>query len=400
MGHEIRVLETKAELKRAAAIFYAALVAWPPPKADDVSEFYEPGRCIGVFDGSELVGTAASFTSWLSVPGGRRIPQAAITDVGVLPSHTRRGVAGALIRQQFADAAARGEIVASLRASEAVIYERFGYGVANSVVSVEIITDRARFRPTVPAGGPIRLIDPLTSWDLLAKIYDPIDHPGAIERHSYWWRGLQERVCRQDEVQYLVVHGNPGSEDGFAWYSPLNSDAWFSGKNRTIAVSDFIAHTASAYLGLLRFFCSIDLIERVRLGTMPLDHSLSVLLTDGRAVQTIGIRDETWLRLIDVEAALAARSYAGHGSVVIGVADDLLPANTGSYRVGTGGVSRTGDQPDLTTDVASLAAAYLGGTPWWQLALAGRVTERSAGALALVDSLFAVPKAPFSGTMF
>ncbi len=252
----------------------------------------------------------------------------------------------------------------------------------------------------MPHGGPVRLVDVPSAWDLLAKIYEPIDHPASIERHGYWWRGLRQHLGRHNDAHYVAVHGEPGAEDGFAYYQPLDTDAWFSGQDRTIVVHDLVTRSERAYLGLLRFLFSIDLVDRVRLGTMPVDHSLPVLLTDGRAVRTKDIRDETWLRFADVEAALAARSYAGAGSVVVDVVDELLPANTGRYRVGGGGVSRTDAPADLSLDVASLATTYLGGTAWWQLARAGRVVEHTAGALTAADALFAVQRAPFSGTMF
>ncbi|WP_327151684.1 sterol carrier protein domain-containing protein [Nocardia sp. NBC_01329] len=56
--------------------------------------------------------------------------------------------------------------------------------------------------------------------------------------------------------------------------------------------------------------------------------------------------------------------------------------------------------PILTADTAGLAAAYLGGTRWRHLALAGRVTEHRPGAAAAADVLFEVDEHPFSGTYF
>jgi GNAT superfamily N-acetyltransferase len=128
--YEIRELSDEKELTEALEVFMTSLVGLPVPSGEPgILEFMEPGRPLGLFvpgpDGSELVGTAGSFTSRLIVPGGARIPMAAVTDVGVLPTHTRQGLASALIRHQLQQTADRGEIVATLRASEATIYERF-----------------------------------------------------------------------------------------------------------------------------------------------------------------------------------------------------------------------------------------------------------------------------------
>ncbi|MEV3959428.1 sterol carrier protein domain-containing protein [Nocardia sp. NPDC050193] len=86
--------------------------------------------------------------------------------------------------------------------------------------------------------------------------------------------------------------------------------------------------------------------------------------------------------------------------LVVAVTDPILPANTGTYRIEDGGVTRVDEPADLGTDVSALAAAYLGGTRWRHLALAGRVTEHGPGAAATADALFEVDEHPFSGTYF
>ncbi len=53
-----------------------------------------------------------------------------MTSVGVLPSHRRQGVLTAMMRHQLAELRARGEFLAALLASDALIYRRFGYGPA------------------------------------------------------------------------------------------------------------------------------------------------------------------------------------------------------------------------------------------------------------------------------
>jgi predicted acetyltransferase len=361
----------------------------------------------------ELVATAGSFTSRLTVPGGANLPMSAVTDVGVLPTHTRRGLASALIRRQLQQSVERGESVASLRASEATIYERFGYGIASATAMVEVNVARARLRPTLPAAveseswssDQVRFVDPRTSWELLARIYAASAGTGRIERPQLWWNGHQWAANRNKDPLYVIVYGTPGAEDGYVRYHPSSTGPWFTASDRTIVVDDLVANTPQAYLALLRFLLSIDLVHRLVFGKLPVDHGLEKLLLDERAARTVGLDDETWLRLIDVQAALSARTYrrpeepAGTG-VTIAVTDALLPANTGGYRISPAGVHRTDDAPDLSLDVGTLASVYLGGTRWWQLAQAGRVVENRSGAIDIAEQLFRVDRAPFAGTMF
>jgi predicted acetyltransferase len=400
---EIRVVTGQAEQVRALEVFFQAFSALHPvPEAPLLEGLFEPGRTLVVEDGGAVVGTTSSFSSVLVVPGGARLPQAGVTDVGVLPTHTRRGLAGALLTAQLEDIARRGEPVATLRASEGVIYERFGYGIASQAARVELTMSRATLRPGLPSGGPVRFVDPATSWDLLERIYAMPDGvcAGTIDRPGYWWKAQKVFSSLTSGPSYVVVHGAPGAEDGFLRYRPSDAAGAPGTHGRNLGVFDFVVRSPEAYFGLLRFLFSIDLLHTVTLSPVPVDHSIEKLLLDERAARTSSIWDETWLRLIDVPTALAARTYNGDGRVAIAVSDRRLPANDGTYLVSAAGVSRTDAPAELSLDVSALATVYLGGTKWWQLAHGGRVTEHRAGALGAAEALFATERPPFAGTMF
>ena len=157
---DVRVLTDEA-LPSSVAVVRAALLA-PGPEEDFDAERsgHEPGRTHGAVDAGRVVGTAGAFTFDLTGPGGGRLPAAGITRVGVLATHTRRGVLTALMRAQLRDVAERGEPVAVLRASEAVIYGRFGYGAASRAAGRELRRERARLRADAPGRGPsLRFVD-------------------------------------------------------------------------------------------------------------------------------------------------------------------------------------------------------------------------------------------------
>ncbi|WP_019930619.1 GNAT family N-acetyltransferase [Nocardia sp. BMG111209] len=399
MTIEIDTLTDPAEVRAAGAIFRTAMVGLPPVPAEVADSLVEPGRTLGARLDGELVGGADSYTSRLAVPGGQWVSHAAVTHVGVLPTHTRRGVVSALLRHQLTEVAARGEVVASLRATQGGIYERFGYGVATSSATVEVDLRRARLRDTVPDGGPVRYLDPAARWAALPKIYatEGFSWTGAIDRPEYWWR-LQESVAAGGG--WTVVHGEPGAEDGFLRYRAADTDGWPRQPRRTVVVDDFVATTPAAFHGLVRHLLSHDILDRLIVTFTPLDSPLRHLFTDERAVTVTGVADETWLRLVDVPAALDRRTYRGGTPVVVAVTDSILPANSGHYRISAEGAVPTGDPADLSLDVAALAAVYLGGTAWRQLALAGRVHEHRPGAVDAADTLFATGIQPFGGTFF
>lgn len=405
MTIEIRVLDGEDELLAAANVFRTAMIGFPPLPdlpPGQITKLLEPGRTIGAFVGGQLVGTADAVTSRMTLPGGVMVGHAAVTHIGVLPSFTRQGIATALIRHQLRDFAARGEVVASLRASEATIYGRYGYGVASSSRTVEVHTARAVLRRDVGTGGPVRLIDPALAWELLPRIYaeNRSSRPGSIDRPEVWWQSLRLRTESSPQPYYVAVHGDPGAESGFARYRPVNTDRWFVSDQRTIAVEDFFAPTAEAYLGLLRFLLGLDLIDRVVFWMLPLDDPLPWLLADRRAARVTAVHDETWLRVVDVERALSARHYGGDGSLCIAVNDPVLPHNSACFAVNGDGAEPSERRAQLDVDVEGLAAVLLGGATWHDLALAGLARSDDPAALVVADRLFAVPVAPHAGFFF
>ncbi len=405
MTTEIRVLDSEDDLIAAANVFRTAMVGIPPLPdlpPGQITTLLDPGRTIGAFVGGQLAGTTDAATSTLTLPGGAIVNHAAVTHIGVLPSFTRKGIATDLVRHQLRDIAARGEVVASLRASEATIYERYGYGVASSFQSVEIQTARAALRPDVGAGGPVRLLDAAEAWEILPRIYDANrpSRPGTIDRPAVWWQGVRLRTEASSGAWYVAVHGDPGSESGFARYRPIDTDKWFVSDQRTIVVEDFFAPTTEAYLGLLRFLLGLDLVDRVMFWMLPLDDPLPWLLVDRRALRVTATHDETWLRVIDARSALTARQYIGGGSVTVAVNDPLLPNNSATFAITGDGVEATEQRAQLHVGVEGLGAVLLGGVTWRSLAVAGLARADESAALVVADRLFAVPDAPYAGVFF
>jgi predicted acetyltransferase len=405
MATEIRVLDSEDDLIAAANVFRAAMVGFPPLAGlapGQITTLLEPGRTVGAFADGQLVGTADAVTSRLTLPGPALVGHAAVTHIGVLPSFTRQGIATGLIRHQLRDFAARGEVVATLRASEATIYGRYGYGVASSSQSVEVRTARAALRRDVGPGGPVRLLDTAQAWELLPRIYaeNRPARPGTIDRPQVWWQGLRLRTESSPGPAYVAVHGAPGSESGFARYRPIDTEQWFISDQRTIVVEDFFAPSTEAYLGLLRFLLGLDLVDRVVFWMLPLDDPLPGLVVDRRSVRVTAMHDETWLRIIDAGAALTARGYVGDGTVTIAVNDPLLPTNSARFVIAGDGVAVTDGPPDLEVDVEGLGAVLLGGARWRDLAVAGLARADDPAALAVADRLFAVPEAPHAGFFF
>jgi predicted acetyltransferase len=387
---------------RGAHTLFRAAVHHPP--LDDVGwqqvcGSFLPGRAFGGYSDGVLVGTTMSTKMLMTVPGGAVVPSAAVSRVGVRADHTRRGALSALMREQLTALAAAGEPLASLRASEYAIYGRFGYGVATRGHDVLVDPKRAAFHPGAPVCGQVRLVDKADLMAVLPEVYRRIGpaRPGALHRNEAWWR-LNLNRPGIDEQKVAAVHTGPDGDDGFVIYHPMKNatadDPW----GALLQIDDLHAATTAATAALWRFVLRVDLVNQVKAWLRPLDEPLPLLLADPRALRTTDVGDETWLRLVDVQAALSARAWAGSDAVVLAVHDALLPTNSGSYRITPEGVSRVDDAPQLECDIAVLGRLYLGDVAPSVLAATGWLTAHDPAALPGADALFATGVVPWSGT--
>lgn len=132
---------------------------------------------------------------------------------------------------------------------------------------------------------------------------------------------------------------------------------------------------------------------------LPLDHPLLLMVAEPRRLG-FSLRDGLWVRVLDVKAALSARSYQAQGSLVIEITDEFCPWNAGRWKIGSDRVERTDEAPGLRCDITALGSVYLSGFTWTQLARALRVTELVSGAIALADTIFQTPRSPWCPEIF
>jgi predicted acetyltransferase len=354
-----------------------------------------------------MCGVARSFATDLTVPGGA-VPAAAVSAVGVLPTHRRQGHLSGLMRTQLDDVRDRGEPVAILIAAEYPIYGRFGYGPATEACGLRIDAGVTwRDAPT----GSIELASNEDVARAAAAVYDRARQatPGHISwEKDYWdWQvGIYtmddgDAAGRRDTPK-VIWYDASGEAQGVALYTVRGE--WIGNRpDGELSVSVVLAATAEAERELFRYLTSVDWIGAVRAGLRPVDDPVPLWLVDGRAARLVDHSDNVWARVVDLAAALTARCYAADGSLVLEVVD---PAGYAGGRValegGPGGAtcSPTTRSADLTVPVAALGAAYLGGTPWTRLAAAGWVDEHTPSAVELARVMFTPSRAPWCATSF
>jgi predicted acetyltransferase len=378
----------------------AAQVAFAEaPNDDDYarhSKMLPLDRFYAAYDNGTPVGTAADFPFLLTVPGGE-LAAGGVTWVGVMPSHRRKGILTQLMRRELDDIHERGEPLAVLWASEAAIYGRFGYGIAAPTVQMEADKSRFAFRDDPGPQGRVRMVELGAAVEPCMRIYEQVRTriPGFTARNREWWETYRladpEQWRQGNSPKYVGVVELDGEPQAYAIYR-IKQD-WQQGVSHSrVRLVETLATSTSAERELWRFVFGIDLIARVD-GRHDPGSPLFLMVVDPRSLN-LRVSEGLWLRLVDVEGALAGRSYASDDEVVVEVRDEFCPWNVGRWRIG-GGVVRTDDDAELELDVADLASAYLGAFSFSSLAAAERVRELSDGAVARADALFRTHRPPY-----
>ncbi|HZP89477.1 MAG TPA: GNAT family N-acetyltransferase [Actinomycetota bacterium] len=367
----------------------------------------ELDRCLAAFDGLEMVGGACAASFVLRVPGAE-VRAAGVTGVGVKPTHRRRGVNSALMRRQLDDVHEAGEAIAALHASEGGIYGRYGYGLASFLCAVDLERAGSRFvRGQPPGDGRVRLIERAEALETLRPVYEraTADRPGSVRLDARWFEYRFDETHHHGAEEpprfFFAAHESAGGLDAYAVYRIRHE--WPRGLPRyELILEDLQALTPEAYARMWRYVLDVDLVGRVRSWNRPVDEPLLRLLAEPRRLG-LTVRDGLWVRLVDLRAALEARTYAGEGAVTFEVHDPFCPWNEGRHLLEAGpeGAScRAGGAPDVVCTATELGAAYLGGVSFRALHRAGLVHEERRGALARADALFGWDPAPWCPFVF
>ncbi|MDQ4095066.1 MAG: GNAT family N-acetyltransferase [Actinomycetota bacterium] len=368
----------------------------------------EPKRTLAAFDGDEMVAAAAVYPFTLTIPGGQA-PSGGVTIVGVLPTHRRRGIVKSMMKRQLEQCRDIGEATAILWASEGAIYPHFGYGLATEHAAMELDRPSASFRSSKPPRGRTRLLSHDEALKVLPLVYDRVqaETPGMFARSPEWWdrHRLFDGKSRRDGAgpMFRVVVEIDGQPEGYALYRARSSWGDDGIHNGTLEVIEAIATNNDAEHTLWSFIFGVDLVDRVKAFFLPVDHPLKSMLADMRRLR-LRVRDALWLRVVDVSKALEERSYATEGKIVFELDDAFCPWNHGVWELeattNNGAVRKSDAGADIALTAEDLGAVYLGGNSFAQLHRAGRIEERSDGAVRAADDLFRTAKAPWCPEIF
>jgi predicted acetyltransferase len=358
----------------------------------------------GAWDVRRPVATYATFVKSMNVGAGGSLDVHLIADVTVRATHRRRGLLRAIISADLRRAAANGVAIAALHASEATIYERFGFGPAVFARHVEL--DTRRFVLRHPPAGRVEVTDPATLLELSPRVFDRFHARtvGSITRQAFYPSKIAgiwaEDRPSPDPFVRAALHYDPADRiDGYVTYRVADRPG-------AIEVIDLVFDSENARFGLWEYLASIDLVTLVGHRQGPATDPLTWAITNRRALRVVGEEDCLWLRVLDPVTALRARAYDADGEVRIAISDPLdicggiyhlaVREGTATVTAATSGETRA----DVSMDVATFGSLYLGGVRARVLARAGRISAGSPAGLDRFDALMSQEVVPHCITEF
>ncbi len=379
--------------------------------ADDFPSYIRtnlpPELTLAAFDGDDIVGTFGGLDLTLTVPGGAQVPMEGTTVVTVFPTHRRMGLMKRMMHMHLDNAVEAGKPLAGLWASESGIYERFGYGIATYCDAIKMDGRKVAFRDEIEVDR-VRRIPVEGASEILGPIYDERQRetPGMWARSDGWWYDILADLdwMKNGRTKLrIVVHDGPDGPDGYALYRQKggDSDDWHD--NGTVHVLEVIANTPRATASLWSYLTNIDLSPNVKYNNFPVDDDLGPMLKEGRRIQRVFKHEALYVRILDVIAALEARTYQHDGEILIGLKDSFRPHTAGTYRLtsegGVGRCAEVDETPDVTMDVEVLGAIYLGGPGAFGYAAASRI-QGAPEAIDRLNRLFRTAREPWCNWVF
>jgi predicted acetyltransferase len=396
------------ERRAVADTFRVALLSGPVNDETFAasSGAWDESDSLAAWDGDRCVGSVSAYRFDSTVPGGARVPTAGVTRVGVLPTHTRKGLLTRMLHRLLVESRERGNLLATLHASETTIYRRYGFGLATDASGAVVTTRSAKPWRKPASPGSTRLLRHTEVYDVVPPLYEHAARwrVGTISRPAWMWTRILKDASEPIGVpfgkgSFVAVHTTAdGTDDGYVFYDVDWDDEFATNPVGKGKVRDLWGASPAVELELWRYLLDIDLVVEWEAEARPVDDPVRRAMHDSRAYETRQRIDDQWVRILDVDAALSERTFGPADSTVsIEVRDPLFADNCSIWEVSSAGSTRSDRPADLTVDIATLSAAYLGAVSWNDLASIGAV-DASHDVVSRLDALFAARPIPFCGT--
>lgn len=345
-------------------------------------------------DGTQrIIGGRSRYDTALSLPGGARVPVAALAAVGVDPAARAHGAMRVLLRSHLDECRERGDAASVLMASVAGLYGRYGYGAASQCAHWQIDGAAAGLRADAPSAGSVHLEHGRGAE--LHRILDAVwnaagsARAGTMDRSDAWWNLVlsPEPTWLGGGKLHVAVHTSGGQPRGYALYTEDVDHGRQGLSEADVELKELVAVDAAAELDLWRHIAALPWLRRIDWHYGPIDPAPLFWLTDARQLRRMAQFDFLWVRPLDYPALMAARGFDQDGRVELQVNDPVFPDLAGRFDLvvdgGSGRWLPASGAAALTVSAGELGALMLGEGSAREMLAMGLITGSSAAAKEL-----------------
>ena len=330
---------------------------------------------------------------------GNAVALAGVSTVGTQPEYRRQGLLRRIQTQAFADMRDRGQSVAALWASQAAIYQRYGYAMTTVLRSYHVDTTDIGFHDGVWGSGCVERLSVNDAFDVIKSIYIRFVENRTCYLHrskALWLQNAMEEIEGQGPIHAGVHYDEEGKADGYIIYTLRANKVDHATRGQEIIIRDMAWLSIDGYRSMWEWLKRHDLVGRVSYQTAAVDDPAVELFAEPRLLHGVD-HEGIWLRVVDATSALGDRAYSSEGEITIGLTDDpLTPWNNRSIRLEAspeGAHVTSSKSADLQTSAKALASLYSGFRTARQLRAWGLI-EGEDHVIDTADRLFASSHAP------
>jgi predicted acetyltransferase len=299
---------------------------------------------------------------------GMDTPVAGVSFVGTLPVFRHMGCLRKVHERHFELLYEEGERpISILFASQAAIYQRYGYAIVSTHNSYNIAPGHIRFKSIkhLNKSGRFKQVRE-NETEILGNIYNQFVAPrtGYLIRDKFKWEtGVLSPPMTPGTIQDIIIYEEDGVPLGYVIYTvePRPGD---SGLPHRISIRDMTWLSISAYYGIWNYFTRMHLTHQIHWGPVPADDPMPHLLQEPNGLNIKSGRG-LLARVIDIEKAIPLRGYNEDGELVFKIVDDnMCPWNNGTWHMeisnGKGIVKKTDKTPEVSMSINSFAMILFG----------------------------------------
>jgi predicted acetyltransferase len=357
-----------------------------------------PEWTLCAFDGPVMATSFAAFPFTMRA-NGNAMAFAGVSGVGTHPEYRRRGLLRKIMTQSFANMRDGGQAVAGLWASQAAIYQRYGYAMLGFNRTYSIDTVDIQFHDGDSGGLEVRRLGPETALDHAKAVYRAFiaDRMCYLHRSRALWDNNVFDEVEGDGPVYAAVAFDGVAPRGYVVYTFRSGRNDHPARSQGMKIRDFMWLDGAAYRSLWSFIAKHDLVGRVVWENAPADDPAPELFVEPRMLNTQE-GEGSWFRVVDVESALAERGYFGTGEATIEIVNDSLADwNNGTWHLTAdpsgASIARSSGTAEAKMTIKSLSSLFTGMRSARDLA-SWSLLDADETAIAALDRIFTTKHAP------